>query len=166
MNISPELIISGLGYSTDLFFKLKGMKSKKEKMLLSINKIFTSIGMETIAINLSITNLGKNPFSIIEVYIEQSGIKYYGSSIVEKEVNFDSTGRTIVVSLVADTLKCFFELSSKQDNYNLNSFDLNAFLQPNQSETGWLIFPIDSSNKKIDLIAVKISGESEYFINL
>lgn len=164
MNISPELIISGLTYGTDLFFKLKGIKSKKEKMLLSINKIFTSL--ETIAINLSITNLGEKPFSIIEIYIEQSKVKYYGSPIIEKNIEFDSTGTGIMVTLVSDTMKCFFQLFEKNDNYNLNSFDLNAFLQPNQSETGWLIFPIDSNNKKIDSISVKISGESEYFINL
>lgn len=159
-----NLIISSTTFATDLYFKLRGIKSKKEKLLVAINRIYPDVHNRSIAVNISISNIGDKPFSIIEIFFEQNGQYFSACEIKKINTTMLSDGSCDLINFESQMLGCTFEPRKVENITSLYSFNQRAFLQPNQAESGWILFPINKE-KNVNNIIIKISGESEIFIN-
>ncbi len=157
-----SLIISGMTYTTDLFFKLRGIKSKKEKILVSINRIYPDAIKRSIAINLSISNIGDKPFSLLEMSLVQDDQNFSGCGIDKIDPTMLGDGSCSLINFESQMIGCVFEPTNTEEITSLYPFNLGAFLQPNQAESGWILFPIKKESIVSEII-IKISGESEMF---
>lgn len=155
-----SFMIQGVNFMKDLFFQLKGVETKKVKAIISINGLFTD--RNGIAINVAISNVGNKPFSIIEIFIDQMDKRFRAVPIKKIECEeFNEEGSRCVMK--GDMIDIDVINNSPSDAVDITAFNFKTFLQPNQAETGWMIFPMRPENLIVSAIGIKFSGELEIF---
>ncbi len=158
MIAETSLVIAGVKAVMDTFFNLKGSKSNKVKASLSINKaLITNSGM---ALNVSITNNTDKPFSILEMFLQQDDQRIPACSAVEI-IPQKTANRCVAIKFKASMFTINY--TNQEDEYfDLNPFNLQAYLLQNQAETGWILFKtIPAKVIMNNQFGVKLSGSTE-----
>lgn len=152
-----NLVIAGVNILMNSFFQFKGLKSTSVHASFTVNKVISS--HEAIALNVSITNNTNKPFSILKMFMERDGEVFDACRVIETNsrnsafANFDYTFVTDMHSYTFD--------NPNNENFSLEPFDIHAYLQENQSETGWVIFNLKPESLVINKFGIKISGVEE-----
>ncbi len=163
--MDPTVIIAGASLMTNLMFRLQGIKSKKTKMLFSFHKTYFNHTFG-VAMKVSISNVGNKPFSILDIYLSQTAAdkeqRYSACRVIDVKA-LKSRDQCDGVDFISDMLTVRTTPKTSEDYVSLSPFDFKAFLQPNQAETGWIVFPIKPENLIFSNIVVLVSGEEELF---
>ena len=145
-----------------LIHALRGSGSKDEKASLAIMNVIKSRGV--IAIDLAISNSGNRAFSIIDMFFDQQGVRYHFEPVVEIErgTQLNSGGGSYTLHSRMSEVE--------YDNYDSKSpiffepFNHKVFLQPGQSERGFVIFPVRMEDTVISKFGIVTSVDKEPLI--
>lgn len=152
-------VIVGVIKMIDLIYPLKGLKSEKEKAIISLDRVVAD--RSKIACYITISNVGDKPFNVIDIFFEQKERKFHGLAVRESVADLYDKGGNF--TLKADMTSLSFECEHEDEFCNLDAFDFTEFLQPQQAESGWIIFPMKPKDIFFTSLGIRISGEIEIF---
>ena len=152
-----SLALSAGGIVISTYFKFKGQQSSTVKTDLNINRVV--VNHDSVAINLSVSNLTSKPFSIIQVFIQQGTNLFEGCRILDVEP-VDTNEGNVGFDFKTD-METYSYDNPNSIACNLEPFNIHAYLLENQSETGWLVFKMPKEAMIINKIGIKITGSEE-----
>ncbi len=153
-----DFFIAGVKIAMDTFFHLKESKSSKTIAELTVNRVM--FAHDSIALNISIINKTDKPFSIINMFMKQQQQQEMLEACRVNSFNLHRTSHYITgIDFTADMFTCNIK---KPDGYfNLNAFNIHAYLLENQAETGWIVFKIKPEKAMFSSFCIKLSGSDE-----
>jgi hypothetical protein len=162
-----DFALSYMGVQTmtqiaQLIHALRGSGSKEEKASLAILRVIKSRGV--IAVDLAISNTGNRAFSIIDMFFDQQGVRYHFEPVVEIESRDRLANGGGSFMLHSRMSEVEYENYSGTDSIFFESFNHKVFLQPGQSERGFVIFPVRLEDTIITKFGIVTSVDKETLI--
>ena len=154
----PELFIAGVKIAMDTYFHLKESKSSKVIAKLTVNRVM--FAYDSIALNISIINKTDKPFSIINMFMKQQQQQEMIEACKVNSVKLmGSYHHYASLDFTADMFTC--SIKQPEGHFNINSFNIHAYLLENQAETGWIVFKIKPEKAMFNTFGIKLSGSDE-----
>ena len=150
------LTLTGVSLVKDIYFQLKDSESVKAELMVN-NAIANH---ESIAVNFSVVNITKTPFSILNIFMQHDELIFHPCRI--SSVNTSNTNsRLMAVEFVADTGRKYKFTEGIEEIPSYELFDTRAYLLENQAEMGWVIFKLPSKALVVNKVGLKITGTKE-----
>jgi len=145
-----------------LIHALRSSGSKDEKASLAIMNVIKSRGV--IAIDLAISNSGNRAFSIIDMFFDQQGIRYHFEPVIEVETGTQLSNGGGSYTLHSRMSEVEYENFDGKSSIFFEPFNHKVFLQPGQSERGFVIFPVRMEDTVISKFGIVTSVDKEPLI--
>lgn len=157
-----ELIIAGVKTTMDTFFHLKEAKGTKVLAEMTVNKVM--FGYDSIALNISIINKTDKPFSVINSFMkrDQQVELLEGCRVNSIDVPKSAKG-PLYIQFNADMFNC--RIDKPEGFFNLEPFNIHAYLLENQAETGWILFKVKPEQAMFSSFGIKLSGSNELLLS-
>ena len=153
-----NLKFEGVPQMKDVYFTLKEQNAKETKADFRILQALCN--QNSLAVNISISNQSKKPFSLLHLFLVQQGVEHEACLIREVKTKPIDFG---IAYIDFKTDGGDFRYDSEQIG-NITSFptfDYHAYLLENQAETGWVIFRLPPTALLVNKLGLKISGTAE-----
>jgi len=159
-----DISLSFMGVQTmaqiaQLIHALRGSGSKVEKASLAILRVIKDRGV--IAIDLAISNTGDRAFSIIDMFFEQQQKQYHFEPVVEVETGVQLGNGGGSYTLRSRMSEVEYENFDGVSPIFFEPFNHKVFLQPGQSERGFVIFPASLEDTIISKFGLVTSVDKE-----
>ena len=147
------LIIAGMSIGINTIFKFVEHSKKKPVAKLTINRVF--FDANSMLVNLSVINCSKTPFSILNLFIERGNVRYDACRIKNSIPVLDKH-EFAFLDIETDFLTYTYKNESALD-FSLIPFNVYAYLQQYQAETGWVVFNLPYLHNADNSFAIRIS---------
>jgi len=142
-----------------LIHALRGSGSKEEKASLAIMNVIKS--RDIVAIDLAISNTGTKAFSIIDMFFEHQEIRYHFEPVIETETRMRLANGGGSFFLRSRMNEVEYTNHDGKSSIFFEPFNHKVFLQPGQSERGFVIFPARMEDTIISKFGIVTSVDKE-----